>query len=86
MAVLRNPATTVWATLVLATCTATWWLSTDAFAPALTTVAIILIAALKIRLVMRHFMEVRHAPLPWRLATDVWLFAVTGVIVGFYVL
>jgi cytochrome c oxidase subunit IV len=83
---LRHPATFVWATLMLATCASTWWLSKDAFTPTVATVAIILIAAIKIRFVMRCFTELCRAPLPWRLITDAWLLTVTGVIVGIYLL
>lgn len=86
MGYLRNPATSVCATLILATCASTWWLAEDAFTPAVATVAIILIAAVKIRFVMRYFMELRDAPLPWRSVTDAWLVTVTGVIVGIYLL
>lgn len=86
MVYFRNPASFVWATLILATCASTWWLSTDAFAPVVATVAIVLIAALKVRLVMLYFMELRSAPLRWRVVTDAWLLTVTGVIVGIYLL
>ncbi|WP_445188713.1 cytochrome C oxidase subunit IV family protein [Pseudonocardia sp. Cha107L01] len=81
---LRNPALIVWAALILATVASTWWLAKDAFTPTVATVAIILVAALKIRFVMRYFMELRTAPLPWRLVTDAWLLAATGVILGIY--
>ncbi|HEY0574437.1 MAG TPA: cytochrome C oxidase subunit IV family protein [Pseudonocardia sp.] len=84
MAYLRNPVVAVWAALMLATCASTWWLSKDVFAPTVSAVAIILIAALKIRFVIGYFMELRTAPLPWRLVTDAWLLAVTGVILGIY--
>jgi hypothetical protein len=34
-----------------------------------------LIAFIKARLIIRHFMEVKHAPLPLRIAFDVWVVA-----------
>lgn len=86
MASLRNPALFVWAALVVATCASTWWLSKDTLAPAVGTVAIIVIAAIKIRFVMRYFMELRDAPLPWQVVTDFWLLSVTGMILGIYAL
>jgi hypothetical protein len=43
-----------------------------------------LIAAVKVRLVMGHFMEVRRAPLALRLVCDGWLLAVTALIVTVY--
>jgi heme/copper-type cytochrome/quinol oxidase subunit 4 len=84
MTYLRNPVVSVWAALILATCASTWWLAKDAFAPSVATVAIILIAALKIRFVMLYFMELRTAPLPLRLVTEAWLLAATGMILGIY--
>jgi hypothetical protein len=33
---------------------------------------------------MHYFMELRTAPLPWRLATEAWLVAATGVILVLY--
>ena len=47
-------------------------------------IEIVLIAAIKIRFVIGHFMEVRTAPLPLRMVTDVWLLTVTGMILGVY--
>ena len=52
--------------------------------PEVATVAIVLIAAVKVRLVMRHFMEVRRAPLALRLVCDGWLLAATALIVTVY--
>jgi hypothetical protein len=47
-------------------------------------VAIMLIAAIKVRLVMRHFMEVRRAPLALQFICDGWLLAVTALILTVY--
>jgi hypothetical protein len=47
-------------------------------------VAIMLIAALKVRLVIRHFMEVRRAPVALQFVSDGWLLAVTVLIVTVY--
>ena len=84
MKLLRKPVTIVWAALMLATCASTWLLSKNSATPVVATVAIILIAALKVRLVMSHFMEVRRAPLALRLVCDGWLLAVTALIVTVY--
>ena len=67
MELLRKPVTIVWAALMLATCASTWLLSKNSVTPEVATVAILLIAAVKVRLVMTHFMEVRRAPLALRL-------------------
>jgi hypothetical protein len=52
--------------------------------PQVATVAIMLIAALKVRFVMSHFMEVRRAPLALRFVCDGWLLAVTALILTVY--
>lgn len=38
----------------------------------------------KVRLVIRHFMEVAHAPIALKLVADGWLLIVCGVVVGMY--
>jgi hypothetical protein len=81
---LRKPGTIVWAALVLAACASTWLLSKNSVTPVVATVAIMLIAAVKVRLVMRYFMEVRRAPLALRFICDGWLLAVTALIVTVY--
>jgi heme/copper-type cytochrome/quinol oxidase subunit 4 len=81
---LRKPVSVVWAALMLATCASTWVLSTNSVTPGVATVAIMLIAAVKVRLVIRYFMEVRLAPLALRLVCDGWLLAVTALIVIIY--
>jgi hypothetical protein len=86
MELLRKPVTIVWATLMLATFTSTWLLSKNSVAPEVSTVAIMLIAAVKVRLVMGHFMEVRWAPLALRFVCDGWLLAVTALIVTVYLM
>jgi heme/copper-type cytochrome/quinol oxidase subunit 4 len=84
MDLLRTPSTAAWCALMLATCASTWWLAKDAVTPEVATVAIMVIAAIKVRLVMRYFMEVRCAPLALRIVCDGWLLAVTTMIVALY--
>jgi hypothetical protein len=81
---LREPVSIVWAALMLATCASTWLLSKNSVTPEMAMVAIVLVAAVKVRLVMGHFMEVRRAPLALRLVCDGWLLAVTSMIVTVY--
>jgi hypothetical protein len=83
---LRKPVTIVWATLILATCASTWLLSKNSVTPEVATVAIVLIAAMKVRLVIWHFMEVRGAPLALRCVCDGWLLAVTVLILTVYLM
>jgi len=70
--------------LVLATCTSTWWLSQGGVAARVGTISIVLIAAFKVRLVMLHFMELRHAPLAWRCVYEGWLLVCAGAILAIY--
>jgi heme/copper-type cytochrome/quinol oxidase subunit 4 len=84
MELLRKPVSIVWAALMLATCASTWLLSKNSVTPEVATVAIVLIAAVKVRLVIGYFMEVRRAPLALRLICDGWLLAVTGLILTVY--
>jgi heme/copper-type cytochrome/quinol oxidase subunit 4 len=86
MELVRKPVSIVWAALTLATCASTWLLSKNSVKPEVATVAIMLIAAVKVRLVIRYFMEVRLAPLALRLVCDGWLLAVTALIVTVYLL
>ena len=84
MELLRKPVSIVWAALMLATSATTWLLSNNSVTPEVATVTIMLIAAFKVRLVMRHFMEVRRAPLALRFVCDGWLLAVTALILTVY--
>ena len=84
MELIRKPVSVVWAALMLATCASTWLLSKNSVTPEVATVAIMLVAAVKVRLVISHFMEVRRAPLALRFVCDGWLLAVTALIVTVY--
>ncbi|MBA4286510.1 MAG: hypothetical protein C0434_13375 [Xanthomonadaceae bacterium] len=81
---IRHVTTLVWLFLMLATIATTWWLSKDGFSPRVGTVAIFAIAAFKVRLVLLYFMELRTAPLPWRLIFEAWVLLATAAIVGIY--
>ena len=84
MELLKRPASLVWLLLMAATIITTWWLSKDEISAAVGTVAIFIIAAYKVRLVLLHFMELRHAPLPLRLAFEAWVLGVTAAVLGLY--
>jgi ABC-type transport system involved in cytochrome bd biosynthesis fused ATPase/permease subunit len=53
MELLCKPVSIVWAVLMLATCASTWLLTKSSVTPEVATVAIMLVAAVKVRLVMR---------------------------------
>jgi len=68
-----------------------WWLGTldevSGFASATTaSVLLVLVAFFKVRLVISHFMEVRHAPKPLRLLCDAWVVGVCSLVIGLYLL
>ncbi|MGQ0622472.1 MAG: cytochrome C oxidase subunit IV family protein [Panacagrimonas sp.] len=76
----------VWLVLMLSTAASTWWFSQPMFAPMVSTVAVMLIAATKVGLVMSHFMELRGAPRPWQLAGAIWVLAALSVVMFIYLL
>ena len=84
MSVLRERVTWVWLALMVLTCATTWGLSKELFSPVVAVVGNFLIAAVKVRYVMLDFMELRNAPIPVRVAFEVWPFGVTAVILGFW--
>lgn len=86
MAVLRERVTRVWLGLMLLTVITTWGLSKDVFTPAVAVAGIFLIAAVKVRFVMLDFMELRNAPTSVRVAFQIWIVAVTALILGFWFL
>lgn len=72
--------TTSYAWIILSAITiVSWWLAPShdhgvpAAPSALITVAVILLAFIKGRIIIRYFMEVRTAPRWLKLATDAWL-------------
>ena len=83
---LRHKITFVWLVLILATALS-WQLGHgfgfgDRYTYA--TITIVIIAFIKARLVFLDFMELRHAPLPLRLAFESWALVVGGAIIACY--
>lgn len=81
---LINKISAVWLVLMLATIASTWWIPKDIVSVSVATTLIIIISAIKIRLVMLHFMELEHAPLNWRIWFECWIGVVTTVILLSY--
>ena len=79
----RHPVTRVWIILVAATLLL-FALAESADASKTTIAVVIAIAAFKVRMVFLHFMELRTGAMPWRAIAEVWLLAVTGLIIGAY--
>lgn len=84
MNLLKRHASLIWLLLMAATILTTWVLAKDGFSARVGTVAIFAIAAYKVRLVLLDFMELRHAPLPLRLAFEAWVLVVTAAVVAVY--
>lgn len=76
--------TLVWIALMLATIASTWGVSGAAVGAGVGTTAVLLIAAFKLRLVLLHFMELRHAPLPLRLAFEAWVLVLSAALLSLY--
>lgn len=83
---MRRGTTRVWLLLMAATIVTTWILTKETFTACVATIAIVLIAAIKVRLVLLHFMELREAPLSLRIVFEGWVLAVTGSLITLYVL
>jgi cytochrome c oxidase subunit IV len=88
--VLRRPVTGVWLVLVLATMLS-WLLGGEPprDGPGRQTgltAAVLVIAFMKVRLIVLHFMEVRDAPRALRLILEAWIVLVLGLLLGLYLL
>ncbi|MBI3689371.1 MAG: cytochrome C oxidase subunit IV family protein [Mycolicibacterium aromaticivorans] len=80
---MRNRAGVSWLILVAATL-ASFALGADHGTGSLVAVAVLAIAAIKVRLVGLDFMELRHAPIPLRLAFEVYCVALWALLSGLY--
>jgi hypothetical protein len=83
MNALRNPAHRAWLILLIAT-GITWYLGEVGAAGTGAIVAMLAIAFIKGRLVILDFMELRGAPLMWRLLLEGWLILVGSLILLAY--
>jgi hypothetical protein len=78
-----NPANRAWLVLLVAT-GATWWLGEVGAAGTAAILAMLAIAFIKGRLIILDFMELRGAPLRWRLLLEGWLILVAGLVLLAY--
>jgi len=83
MNALSNPAHRAWFVLLIAT-TITWYLGEVGAAGTGAIIAMLVIAFVKGRLVILDFMELREAPLMWRLLLEGWLILVSSLILLAY--
>jgi hypothetical protein len=86
-ALLRSSTTVVWVALVAATCVS-WWLGASGGVAADphvgASVAVLVVAFVKVRLVGIHFMELGRAPLALRAAFEAYVILVGGALVVLY--
>jgi len=86
-ALIRNPLTIVWALLTTVTI-ASSLIALDGGAAhqinTTVTTAVLLIAAVKAYLVIRHFMEVRRAPVWLKATTSGWVVGLFTLLLSFY--
>lgn len=82
---VRNRAGVSWLVLVAATC-ASWLVGTGHGTGSMVAVLVLAIAAVKIRLVGLDFMELRNAPLPLRVAFEIYCVALWAGLSGLYLL
>jgi caa(3)-type oxidase subunit IV len=80
---LKNPANRAWLVLVIAT-SITWYLGEVGAAGTAAIIAMLAIAFIKGRLVILDFMELRDAPLMWRVLLEGWLILVSSLILLAY--
>jgi hypothetical protein len=86
-ALIRNPLTIVWALLTAVTIVSSL-IAIDGGAAhqinTTVTTAVLLIAAVKAYLVIRHFMEVRRAPVWLKATTSGWVVGLFTLLLSFY--
>lgn len=80
---MRNRAGVSWLILIAATL-ASFALGADHGTGSLVAVAVLAIAAIKVRLVGLDFMELRHAPIPLRIAFEVYCVGLWALLSGLY--
>ncbi|BBY60302.1 cytochrome C oxidase subunit IV family protein [Mycolicibacterium sarraceniae] len=83
LALLRNRACASWLILVTATL-ASFALGADHGTGSLVVIGVLAIAAIKVRLVGLDFMELRHAPIPLRVAFEAYCVALWALLSGLY--
>lgn len=79
---LHYKAVAAWIFLVLATVGTAAIADDQAHTGMLMLTAVMLIAAIKARVVIIHYMELGHAPLAWRIAFEAWIVIATIIILG----
>lgn len=85
LSLLRNRVSVVW-TLLIAATVLSWWLGTGHGLSSVqaASVAVLVVAFVKIRLVGLYFMELRHSPTVLRSIFEAYCLVVCGVVIGMF--
>lgn len=81
---LNRAAVLTWAFLVCASIATGLLIEGKSFSPALALSLIMVIAVFKARMIVLHYMELKHSPLAWRLAFELWVLAAASLILGIW--
>jgi hypothetical protein len=81
---LNRAAILTWAFLVCASIATGLLIGGKSLSPAVVVSLILLIAVFKARMIVLHYMELKHAPLSWRLAFELWVVAAASLILGIW--
>lgn len=82
---MRESVTLVWGVLMLATGLIWWAARGDAVLGLQAATIVMVIAAIKVRLIVLYFMELKTAPLALRFLFEGWIVLFTGLIlVGYW--
>ena len=80
---VRNRAGFSWLLLVAAT-VLSWAVGAEHGTGSVVAIVVLAIAAIKVRLVGLDFMELRHAPMPLRVAFEAYCLVIWAVLSGLY--
>jgi heme/copper-type cytochrome/quinol oxidase subunit 4 len=72
LSVSSRAAVLSWLFLVLATLATSWVAEQHTLNARWAVTIVIVFAALKARVILLHYMELKHAPLAWRVAFELW--------------
>jgi len=84
--IVRSRTTLIWLLLIVAT-GASWAMGHGAGFHSVrdASIAVIVVAFIKVRFVILDFMEVRQAPVPMRIAGELWVVVVCAALIILYV-
>lgn len=81
---LNRAAVLTWVFLVCASIATGALIEGKSLGPAAAVSLIFLIAVFKARMIVLHYMELKHAPLQWRLAFELWVVVAAALILGIW--